>query len=206
MLLVSMPLRVQVLNGYSLDKSHTFSVNLATDLAKYAKPDADWKQPTTRPYKDLGNLRHWLLNPNCQVANSATHRSCPEPRASWVSAMKKRHRQSLGRRRRHTPKSPDQNPQNEFLWLWPLRFRSGVFLFLCPTEIADCSKAPLFQDQFVVQYEDQKVAVYPNSPADPDPQPVAEKLRWTETVVQWSPQGSYLATFHPPGRRPLGRR
>lgn len=55
-----------MLNGYSLDKNHTFLVNLAADLSQYNKIDDKWTRPVPRPYKDLGNLRSWLTNPKGQ--------------------------------------------------------------------------------------------------------------------------------------------
>lgn len=111
---------VSVLDGYSLDKSHTFRVNLATDLAKYSKPDEKWTEPTAKEYKDLGNLRWWLEDERCL-------------------------------------------------------------------------------EQFVMQYADDKTGVYWNIPHETDPQAHKERERWTDTIVQWSPQGTYLATFHAKG-------
>jgi translation initiation factor 3 subunit B len=61
-------------------------------------------------------------------------------------------------------------------------------------------KNPKCQDQFSVQYGGGvEVAIHWNAPHDPDPQPVSHKQGWTETVVQWSPLGSFLASYHTQG-------
>ena len=56
---------------------------------------------------------------------------------------------------------------------------------------ADC------YDQYCLQHGDIYTSVYLNAPN----QPVALKSRdkWTETRFQWSPKGTYLATFHDRG-------
>lgn len=55
---------VNLLNGYKLDKTHTFVVTLFKDFEKYKAMDdlENWEPPKHRPYKDRGNLRSWLLN------------------------------------------------------------------------------------------------------------------------------------------------
>jgi len=52
-------------------------------------------------------------------------------------------------------------------------------------------------DQFSVIYgEGDKTAIFLNST---EPTNIEERARWTETYVRWSPQGTYLATFHQKG-------
>ncbi|GFO04236.1 eukaryotic translation initiation factor 3 subunit b [Plakobranchus ocellatus] len=52
-------------------------------------------------------------------------------------------------------------------------------------------------DQFSVIYnEGEKTAIFLNTP---EPTKVEERSCWTETYVRWSPQGTYLATFHQKG-------
>ncbi|KAJ8318881.1 hypothetical protein KUTeg_003972 [Tegillarca granosa] len=56
----------------------------------------------------------------------------------------------------------------------------------------DCS------DQYSVIYDGgDRTAIYLNSPREPSL--IEERARWTETYVRWSPQGTYLATFHVKG-------
>uniref|UniRef100_A0A5S6QXC5 Eukaryotic translation initiation factor 3 subunit B n=1 Tax=Trichuris muris TaxID=70415 RepID=A0A5S6QXC5_TRIMR len=109
-----------VLNGYKLDKSHTFTVNLFCDMEKYRNADKDWTPPEPRPYKDHGNLLAWLLNEECF-------------------------------------------------------------------------------DQFVIQAGSNPftIGVYWNSL--PEPSLICEKKNWSEAAIQWSPQGTYLATVHAKG-------
>jgi len=53
-------------------------------------------------------------------------------------------------------------------------------------------------DQFSVVYEQgDKVGIY--SSTQPEPTLKEERSRWTETLVQWSPLGTYLSTFHAKG-------
>lgn len=53
-------------------------------------------------------------------------------------------------------------------------------------------------DQFSVIYEGgDKTAVYLNTPGEVTI--LQNRPRWTETYVRWSPQGTYLATFHQKG-------
>lgn len=48
-----------ILNGYLLDKNHTFSANLFTDLNKFEKPDENWKPPEPRPYHNIVMFLHF---------------------------------------------------------------------------------------------------------------------------------------------------
>lgn len=52
-------------NGYKLDKTHTFAVNLLSDFDKYENVPDEWEPPAPKPYHDVGNLRYWLLDPDC---------------------------------------------------------------------------------------------------------------------------------------------
>ncbi|XP_041363161.1 eukaryotic translation initiation factor 3 subunit B-like [Gigantopelta aegis] len=53
------------------------------------------------------------------------------------------------------------------------------------------------RDQFSVIYDaGEKTAIFLNSV---EPILLEERARWTETYVRWSPQGTYLATFHQKG-------
>jgi len=53
---------VKVTNGYKLDRTHTFQVNLFSDFEKYENIPEEWEAPKPREYKDQGNLRTWLLD------------------------------------------------------------------------------------------------------------------------------------------------
>lgn len=58
---------VAALNGFKLDKVHTFIVTSFRDFENLKKVEdlESWEPPTRRPYKNVGNLRYWLLNPDC---------------------------------------------------------------------------------------------------------------------------------------------
>ena len=51
-------------NNYKLDKQHTFIVNLFSDFDKYMQISDTWEPSQPQPYKDQGNLRSWLLEPD----------------------------------------------------------------------------------------------------------------------------------------------
>ncbi|CAG8445506.1 7837_t:CDS:2 [Ambispora leptoticha] len=56
---------------------------------------------------------------------------------------------------------------------------------------------PQARDQFVL-YRGDDVYIYWNRKTEP-PEEVHKRNNWTETYVQWSPLGTYLATFHRQG-------
>jgi len=110
---------VSQLNGYRLDKSHSFKVNMFADFEKYKDMNlTNQEVDTPVPYKNPGNLMWWLLKQDCF-------------------------------------------------------------------------------DQFCLLYSDIFTTVYSNTPGQATPLKSREK--WTETRFQWSPKGTYLATFHDRG-------
>ncbi|XP_067006456.1 eukaryotic translation initiation factor 3 subunit B [Anabrus simplex] len=89
---------VKTTNNYKLDKQHTFIVNLFTDFKKYEEIPDEWEPPEPQPYKDLGNLHYYMLEPDAYdqyfiiTGNGSTvqvwQNSAPEPtkleeRARW---------------------------------------------------------------------------------------------------------------------------
>lgn len=110
---------VSQLNGYRLDKAHSFKVNMFADFEKYKEMNLDSSElDTPVPYKNPGNLMWWLLKPDSY-------------------------------------------------------------------------------DQFCLLYSDIFLTVYSNTPGQATALKSREK--WTETRFQWSPKGTYLATFHDRG-------
>uniref|UniRef100_A0A3B3TSL9 Eukaryotic translation initiation factor 3 subunit B n=1 Tax=Poecilia latipinna TaxID=48699 RepID=A0A3B3TSL9_9TELE len=53
-------------DGYKLDKQHTFRVNLFTDFDKYMNISDEWEAPEKQPFKDFGNMRHWIEDSDCR--------------------------------------------------------------------------------------------------------------------------------------------
>lgn len=112
-------------NNYKLDKAHTLSCHLCTDVDKYTNVPDRFEPPKPQPYQDLGNLHYYLLEENCF-------------------------------------------------------------------------------DQFsVITNGGLNTAIYLNSV--PEPSLIEARDRWTETMVKWSPKGTYLATFHHKGIALWGR-
>merc|ERR1719369_59377 len=64
---------VKVTNNYKLDKTHTFAVNLFSDLEKYENIPTEWEPPQVKEYKDQGNLRSWLLDSEAADQFSVIH-------------------------------------------------------------------------------------------------------------------------------------
>ncbi|RIB07830.1 eukaryotic translation initiation factor eIF2A-domain-containing protein [Gigaspora rosea] len=56
---------------------------------------------------------------------------------------------------------------------------------------------PQARDQIVL-YRGDDVSIFWNQKTEP-PEEVHKRINWTETYVQWSPLGTYLATFHRQG-------
>ncbi|KAJ8351022.1 hypothetical protein AAFF_G00160930 [Aldrovandia affinis] len=86
-------------DGYKLDKQHTFRVNVFTDFDKYMNISDEWETPEKQPFKDFGNLRHWMEDPDCRdqysvifesgertgiFANDAKEAITVEERARWT--------------------------------------------------------------------------------------------------------------------------
>ena len=109
---------VSQLNGYRLDKSHSFKVNFFSDFDKYEKMSMNMEIEGPAPYKNPGQLQWWLTKPGCY-------------------------------------------------------------------------------DQFCLLHNDIFTTVYSNTPTEATLLKTREK--WTETRFQWSPKGTYLATFHDRG-------
>uniref|UniRef100_UPI00358FACB8 eukaryotic translation initiation factor 3 subunit B-like n=1 Tax=Myxine glutinosa TaxID=7769 RepID=UPI00358FACB8 len=106
-------------DGYKLDKQHTFRVNLFSDFDKYMNVTEEWEMPQKQAFKDLGNLRYWLEEPDCR-------------------------------------------------------------------------------DQYSVIFDaGDRTAIFLNDNVEPTL--LEERARWTETIVRWSPSGTYLATHHQRG-------
>lgn len=93
---------VKAADGHHLDKQHVFAVNLFTEIEKYSNIEEDWEPPKPQPYKDRGNLRNWLLDPDCYDQYSALHdegkivtifkNATPDPiavkeRKAWTDAV-----------------------------------------------------------------------------------------------------------------------
>ncbi|KAF0037108.1 hypothetical protein F2P81_009982 [Scophthalmus maximus] len=62
-------------DGYKLDKQHTFRVNLFTDFDKYMTISDEWETPEKQPFKDFGNMRHWIEDPDCRDHYSVIYES-----------------------------------------------------------------------------------------------------------------------------------
>ncbi|XP_055507092.1 eukaryotic translation initiation factor 3, subunit Ba [Leucoraja erinacea] len=70
-------------DGYKLDKQHTFRVNLFTDFDKYMNISDDWEIPEKQPFKDFGNLRHWIEDPDCRDQCSIIYESGDRTAIMW---------------------------------------------------------------------------------------------------------------------------
>ncbi|KAJ9184120.1 hypothetical protein P3X46_007892 [Hevea brasiliensis] len=106
-------------NGYKLDRSHIFAVNMFDDFEKFMKVPDEWAPPEIRPYAPGENLQHWLTDEKAR-------------------------------------------------------------------------------DQFVIR-AGSDTEVFWNDARQLKPDPVYKRAYWTESFVQWSPLGTYLATVHRQG-------
>ncbi|GFP90453.1 eukaryotic translation initiation factor 3 subunit b [Phtheirospermum japonicum] len=111
-------------NGYKLDRSHIFSVNMFDDIDKFMRVPEEWAPPETKPYTPGENLQKWLTD----------------------------------------------------------------------------AKA---RDQFVIRAGSDTEVLW-NDPRQSKAELVYRRTYWTESFVQWSPMGTYLATVHRQGAQVWG--
>lgn len=79
---------VRTCDGYKLDKSHNFAVNLFTDFEKYAELTDEWEPPQKSPFNEIGNLRSWLLDENCYDEYAVIYNSGRSPSAEKMAICK----------------------------------------------------------------------------------------------------------------------
>jgi len=65
---------VKTTNNYKLDKQHSFQVNLFSDFDRFENIPDVWEPPTPQEYKDQGNLRSWILEPDAVDQFSVIHK------------------------------------------------------------------------------------------------------------------------------------
>lgn len=95
---------VKTLDQYKLDKQHTFTVSLFSDFDKYLNIPDEWEPPQEEEYKDQGNLKSWLLEPDANdqfsvvysggekvgiFANSKPEATEVESRSRWTETYVK---------------------------------------------------------------------------------------------------------------------
>jgi len=56
---------VKELNGFKLDRRHTFHVNFISDIEKYENMDMEKIKTEPKPYKEQSNLQYYLFEKNC---------------------------------------------------------------------------------------------------------------------------------------------
>jgi len=98
---------VRLRHNYVLDKHHTLSCHLLSDVHKYDNATENFEQPQRREFQDMGNLHYYLLDPDCYDQFSVIHNprntgqgnktsiylnSMPEPRVVqerhyWTESM-----------------------------------------------------------------------------------------------------------------------
>ncbi|XP_031473083.1 eukaryotic translation initiation factor 3 subunit B-like [Nymphaea colorata] len=106
-------------NGYKLDRSHIFAVNMFDDFDRFMKVPDEWTPAEIKPFTPGENLHKWLTDEKAR-------------------------------------------------------------------------------DQFVVRYGADTEVLW-NDPRQSKPELVYSRKHWTESFVQWSPLGTYLATVHRQG-------
>eukprot|EP01114_Cavostelium_apophysatum_P022468 TRINITY_DN813_c0_g1_i1.p1 TRINITY_DN813_c0_g1~~TRINITY_DN813_c0_g1_i1.p1 ORF type:complete len:699 (-),score=236.33 TRINITY_DN813_c0_g1_i1:74-2059(-) len=111
---------VSKLNGYKLDKSHIFNVQMYDDFKKLLEVPDVYQQPELKPYEPKEDLRSWLL----------------EKRVI---------------------------------------------------------------DQYAIRYSNVTEVLWNNLKAGEENESAVQRKEWSETYIQWSPQGSYLLTVHSKG-------
>ncbi|CAJ0920097.1 unnamed protein product, partial [Mesorhabditis belari] len=71
-----------VLNGYKLDKVHTFSAITIADMKNMPQPDENWEPPKPNEYANVGDLWSWMQNPRCRDQFSVQYENSAGPTVS----------------------------------------------------------------------------------------------------------------------------
>ncbi|GMT14482.1 hypothetical protein PFISCL1PPCAC_5779, partial [Pristionchus fissidentatus] len=74
-----------VLDGYKLDKNHTFQTILYSNTKQISKPDESWENPEPQPYQDIGDAWSWMHNSRCrdQFAIQYEKNGCQTVSVMW---------------------------------------------------------------------------------------------------------------------------
>ncbi|CAK0783331.1 hypothetical protein CVIRNUC_006530 [Coccomyxa viridis] len=54
---------VQQVNGFKLDKTHTFAVNMFDDVSRYMQIPDEYETPEDKEFETPENLWHWMMDP-----------------------------------------------------------------------------------------------------------------------------------------------
>ena len=161
---------VQKANGYKLDKSHTFIVNLLSDYHNYqAIPDkeAEFQPPE---YVAGENLRSWLMDENARDQFGALH-TCARTCCRAPVLV------------RDCQQSPALPPP-----------AAAVTPLSLPNPTLGTVSLPPPPPP-VVRYNEE-TEIWWNDPTKPNNEPSFSKKHWSDSYVSWSPNGVYLVTFH----------
>ena len=202
-------MREQV-NGFKLDKSHTFSVNMFDEIDRYMRVPDEYEAPEEKHFQP--SVRS--PSPACMhPVNQLLKRSAlPGPRAvlqchggtdvcciKWDASH-------------DDTAAVTQYGDMSGLQYWTVDARLEILQEAAevPERVASmhacCLQENLWlwmtdkrgRDQFVIRHTDE-TEVFWNDAARGTPEEVYRRSFWTESFVAWSPHGSYLATMHRQG-------
>ncbi|VDP55182.1 unnamed protein product [Schistosoma margrebowiei] len=78
---------VRTMNNVPLDKNHTFQVTLLSDFERVTNVPTEWVPPPKQEYKDLGNLKSWLLNEFCRDQFAVVYNDGETGSVYWHTAV-----------------------------------------------------------------------------------------------------------------------
>jgi len=103
---------VKSADGYKLDKSHTFRVNLFSDFDKYEHVKADATCDEKQPYKEVGNLHYYLQEEDSNDQFSVIY-ECGEKTAIFLNTATEPY--LLEERKRWTETYTKWSPRGAYL-------------------------------------------------------------------------------------------
>ncbi|CAH8872057.1 unnamed protein product [Trichobilharzia szidati] len=77
---------IRLLDNVPLDKNHTFKITLLSDFERAVNVSTEWVPPPKQEYKDLGNLKSWLLNELCRDQFSVVYNDGDTGSVYWHTA------------------------------------------------------------------------------------------------------------------------
>ncbi|KAK9090555.1 hypothetical protein Sjap_023732 [Stephania japonica] len=170
-------------NGYKLDKSHIFIVNLFDDIDKYMKVLDKWAPPETKPYTPGENLHQWLMDDKARDqfvirAGSDTEVMWNDPRQLKPELVYRRTTSSLPLKKEDYIKRVKAELKDE--------------LFEVTKQLFEARSEEKSKIRVLMMHVEKLFLQLPACSS------MVSRF-WTESFVQWSPLGTYLATVHRQG-------
>ena len=189
---------VQQVNGFKLDKTHTFAVNMFDDVSRYMQIPDEYETPEDKEFETPVSACRHLLPGRCLV-----HDACISCTLSCMSPWKDADSSAVlcGSRTLDARQTEPSWVRRSLCTLHCLHlgaWRLKWMLCCLQENLWQWMMDPRGRDQFVIRYQDATEICW-NDAQRTQAEEVYKRSFWTESFVGWSPHGSYLATMHRQG-------